>query len=167
MGRILVPPKNAPESDVVYTPEETAIEIIDHFCPWGDILDPCMGDGAFYNNLPGSKELHHWCELSKGKDFFDFHTKVNWIISNPPWSMIKPFLIHSMEIADDIVYFITINHYTTKARLRLIHQAGFGIKEIYNIKTPPKPWPQSGFQTAAIHIQRGWTGPISMTGEIG
>lgn len=167
MSRILVPTKNAPEADIVYTPEEWAVDIIEHFSPAGVLLDPCMGDGAFYNNFPGHNTLHHWCELSKGKDFFDFNTKVDWIISNPPWSKIKEFLIHSMTIANDIVYLITINHYTTKARLRLIKEGGFGIKEIYCVKTPPKPWPQSGFQTAAMHISKGWEGEITLSGNIG
>jgi len=47
-----------------------------------------------------------------------------------------------------------------KARLRDIHQAGFGIKEIVILDTP-KDFPQSGFQLGAFHIQRGYSGSIS------
>ena len=72
------------------------------------------------------------CEISEGKDFFDYNKKVDWIITNPPWSKIKEFLKHSVKISDDIVYLISINHFTTKARLRIIYEeSGFGITEIY------------------------------------
>ena len=74
----------------------------------------------------------------------------------------RQFLIHSMELAKDIVFLTTINHYTTKARLRDMREHGFAIKEIYCIPTP-STFPQSGFQVAAVHTQKGWTGKIQMT----
>ena len=166
MSKILIPPKNTPDKDIVMTPVETAVDVINHFGPTGTILDPCRVTGAFYDNFPTSCQKD-WCELSEDKDFFDYTDKVNWIITNPPWSKIKPFIIHSMTIADDIVYLISINHYSTKARLRLIHENGFRIQEIYCVKMPPLPWPQSGFQIAGIHISKGYRGGISLTGKIG
>ena len=39
----------------------------------------------------------------------DYNDKVDWIITNPPWSKIKEFMIHSMTIANEIVYLISIN----------------------------------------------------------
>ena len=45
-----------------------------------------------------------------------------------------------MEIADNIVYLTTINHYTTKRRIREMRNAGFGVKEFYCVDTPKKPW---------------------------
>ena len=161
-----VPPPNKPFQDLVMTPEPCAIDIISHFMPTGKILDPCRGEGAFYNNYPISCEKD-WCELEEGKDFFTYDKKVDWIITNPPWSKIKEFIIHSMTIADSIVYLITINHFTTKHRMRLIYENNFGIKEFYCIKTPDKPWPQSGFQIAAVQFERGYTGDIKMNGHIG
>jgi hypothetical protein len=109
-------------------------------------------------------EPKDWCEIDKGRDFFIYNETVDWIITNPPWSINKPFLIHSMEISNDIVFLITINHLTTRARLRLIKNAGFYIKEIYCVKTPKDNWPQSGFQLAAIHISKG-TGNMKFTFE--
>ena len=88
----------------------------------------------------------------------EYDTKVDWIITNPPWSMMQKFLEHGMEIADNIVYLTTINHYTTKRRIRDMRNAGFGVKEFYCVDTPKKPWPQLGFQLAAVHTQRGYTG---------
>ena len=148
------------------TPVETAVDVINHFGPIGTILDPCRGTGAFYDNFSTSCQKD-WCELSEGKDFFNYNDKVDWIVTNPPWSKIKPFIVHSMKIANDIVYLISINHYSTKARLRLIHENDFRIKEIYCVKMPPPPWPQSGFQIAAIYISKGYKGDIALTGAIG
>ena len=157
----LVPKQNKPENDIVYTPDYLAEEIIRHFNPIGKTLDPSSGQGAFYDKLPDPKD---WCELDRGRDFFLYNNKVDWIITNPPWSIIKPFLIHSITISDNIVFLITINHLTTKARLRLIKEAGFYIKEIYCVKTPKYNWPQSGFQLAAIHLAKG-IGDIKFTFE--
>ena len=39
----------------------------------------------------------------------------------------------------------------------------FSIKEVIIIDTPPKPFPQTGFQYWCIHWQRGYTGPITWT----
>ena len=46
-----IPKHNTPERDIIMTPEPCAIDIISHFSPTGSILDPCRGEGAFYNNI--------------------------------------------------------------------------------------------------------------------
>lgn len=155
-----MPKKNTADKDMVMTPPELAVEIIDHFRPSGFILDPCRGEGAFYNNFPCGNDPD-WCEISQGRDFFDYHKHVDWIITNPPWSKIREFLFHSMAIADNVVFLTTINHYTTKRRIRDMVASGFGMVEIYCVPTPGKPWPQLGFQLAAIHTQRNYTGAIT------
>lgn len=159
--RAFCPPKNTPDKDIVMTPEYLAVEIINHFAPTGVILDPSRGTGAFYDNFPGDN--NEWCELAEDKDFLTYNNKVDWIITNPPWSLMQKFLKHGMEIADNIVYLTTINHYTTKRRIRDMRAAGFALKEIYNVPTPTKPWPQLGFQLAAVHTQRGWDGDIKFS----
>ena len=159
--RAFCPPKNTPEKDIVMTPEYLAKEIIEHFNPTGRILDPCRGEGAFYDNYPGDDK--DWCELAEDKDFLTYNQKVNWIITNPPWSKMQKFLEHGMQIADNIVYLTTINHYTTKRRIRDMREAGFALKEIYNVPTPKNPWPQLGFQLAAVHTQRKWEGDIKFS----
>ena len=159
--RAFCPPKNTPEKDIVMTPEYLAKEIIEHFNPTGRILDPCRGTGAFYDNF--NTDDKDWCELAEDKDFLTYNKKVDWIITNPPWSKMQKFLAHGMQIADNIVYLTTINHYTTKRRIRDMREAGFALKEIYCVDTPKKPWPQLGFQLAAVHTQRDYTGGINMT----
>jgi hypothetical protein len=159
--RAFCPPTNSPEKDLVMTPEYLAKEIINHFNPSGIILDPSRGEGAFYDNFPGNN--NDWCELGEGKDFLIYNKKVDWIITNPPWSKMQQFLEHGMKVSDNIVYLTTINHYTTKKRIRDMRKYNFSIAEIYCVPTPTKPWPQLGFQLAAVHTKRDHGGDIKMT----
>jgi hypothetical protein len=145
-------------NDVVQTPLELAERIVNHFKPEGKILEPCAGEGNFLKFMPTAD----WCEISKGRDFFDYKNKVDYILTNPPWSKIRLFLQHAMSIADNIVFLVTVNHLWTKARVRDIKEMGFGIKEICLVEMP-KSFPQSGFQLGAVYLQRGWMGDIKFS----
>jgi hypothetical protein len=72
----LVPRKNAPNADRVYTPRELAAKIIQRLPLSGDVLDPCKGDGTFYDQFPKGVESH-WCELDDGRDFLHWEQPVN------------------------------------------------------------------------------------------
>lgn len=144
--------------DVVQTPLEMAGRLVRHFRPTGRILEPCCGQGHFLAHMPGASS----CEIQRGEDFFDWNEKVDWIITNPPWSQIRPFLSHAMDVADEVVFLMTVNHVWTKARLRDIREKGFGLKEIVLVEMPAN-FPQSGFQLGAIHVSRGWTGEVKLT----
>jgi hypothetical protein len=37
-----------------------------------------------------------WCEIGEGGDFLRYNQKVDWIISNPPWSKILVFIKHAL-----------------------------------------------------------------------
>lgn len=162
----LCPNKNSPDKDMVMTPKYLAEDIIRYFNPTGVIMDPCKGEGAFYDLMP---EGSLWCELSKNVDFFDFKGRVDWLITNPPWSEIAEFIAHGMKISDNIVYLAVINHFVTRKRLRDIYLGGFGIKEIRLHSTPPLPWTQSGFQVCSCHLKRGHRGPwvVSSSDDLG
>lgn len=144
--------------DVVQTPLDLAHRIVQHFQPTGRILEPCRGQGNFLRYLPGAS----WCEITEGRDFFAWKNPVDWIITNPPWSQIRPFLQHSMSLAENIVFLMTVNHVWTKARVRDIKSNGFGIKEICLVEMP-ESFPQSGFQLGAIHVAKGWVGGICLS----
>ena len=147
---------NTNRNDVVMTPQELAEALVNHFKPSGKILEPCKGEGIFLKYLPKDTL---WCEITEGKDFMDFNGKVDWIITNPPWSKVRPFLQKGMKVSDNIVYLTALAHLWFKARLRDIRENNFGIKEIVTFDTP-KSFPQGGFQIGAFHIQRGYKGDI-------
>jgi len=171
------PNANYVSNDDVQTPPELALGIMRHFKPSGIFFEPCKGDGAFIKALgrwqaSATKEGEsspvqrtEWSEIKEGRDFLNPHyyvIKADWLITNPPWSKVREFLQRSMQIADNIVFLMTVNHCWTKARVRDVKEAGFGLKEIL-LCDMPKEFPQSGFQLGAMHWQRGWKGDIKLS----
>jgi len=150
--------RNYKSNDLIMTPVYLAKAIVEHFRPTGRILEPCKGTGNFLIFLPNAD----WCEITEGKDFLDYENKVNWIITNPPWSKIRIFLQQSLRLAENIVFLMTINHLWTKARLRDVKDANFGIREICLIDTPID-FPQLGFQLGVIHLKKNYKGDIKLS----
>ncbi|MDE1170819.1 MAG: hypothetical protein PW734_06365 [Verrucomicrobium sp.] len=153
------PNRDYVSNDVVQTPRPLAKLLVDHFRPAGRVLEPCRGEGHIYDLLPPGSP---WCEILEGRDFLDWTERVDWVFTNPPWSRIREFLLHGMQVADDIVFLMTVNHAWTKARVRDVRENGFGFKELCMVDMPAS-FPQSGFQLGAVHWQRGWTGPITFS----
>lgn len=149
MGNRLVPNSG---DDVVYTPLYTASQAVLGLPLSGKVLDPCNGSGVFgiamrqhYTNLIITEY-----DLATGTDFMDEIGRYDWVVTNPPWSKFKEFLTKAMQCADNVAFLVTITHFVTKARLKLLRDHGFYLKQIHCIDTPPKPWPQSGFQVAMV-----------------
>ncbi len=166
MAKSLIPKKNSPDKDNIMTPPELAQNIVDHFSSRfmsGDkFLEPCRGDGAFVSAIQKHHYLFdrgigfiHSCEIREGEDFFA-HPKngYDWIITNFPFSKYKEFLKKSMKVAENIVAFGIVCHILSlKARLRLIEESGFYIREVVLTETP-KGWTTGGFQCGAIYLSK-------------
>lgn len=150
-------------NDNVMTPDYLATKIVGHFSPSGKILEPCSGDGAFIRAMAKYNKKCFSCEISKGTDFFQWDSKVDWIVTNPPWSQLRNFLNHSMNVSDNVVFLCLINAFFMKARIRDMQEHNFGIVEILHLPQPDKEfnWPQTGFGLGAIWIKRNWSGPIN------
>lgn len=152
-----IPPK---DKDIVYTPEEIAVDIINWCHPFGICLDPCKGDGVFFNNFPYMKD---WCEIREGKDFFQYTNRVDYIIGNPPYSIFEQFLIHSMELANDIIYIIPTNKVFQRfAIMELIQNFGgiFGMRIYGSGRNVGFPF---GFSVGAFHFKRYYTGDTNIS----
>lgn len=149
------------EKDVVYTPKDFAKRVVDYFNPKGLVLDPCKGEGAFYDAFPGEKD---WCEIAQGINFFEYNKEVDWIITNPPWTKYKQFIEHGLEVAHEIVYLLPI-YYTlsSKVRLRLLEKKGFGIKEIIWVDGHIPDLPKFGYPLGFVHFSKGWGNKITLT----
>lgn len=147
--------------DDVMTPSYLAEAIISHYQPTGRILEPCRGIGPTYAFW---REGWDYCEIKEGVDFLVCPNQdYDWIVTNPPYSLFRAFLKRSMIVADNVVFLCFINAFWMKARLRDMDEAGFGIREILRVDTPPPPWPQTGFALGAVHVQRGWKGDIKVS----
>ena len=150
-------------NDRVYTPPDLARAIVEHFNPSGALLEPCAGRMAFVDAMtPFADGPVAFCEIDGGGP--DFLTCVvppsDWIITNPPWSQLRAFLKRSMEVSDNVVFLCLVNAFFMKARMHDMQEAGFGMKEILFVPTPEKPWPQTGFALGAVHVKRGYSGPV-------
>jgi hypothetical protein len=176
------PNRNYVSNDDIQTPSALARRLVSHFDPSGHLLEPCAGDGNFLKALrahirtpnPSVSSFPHstgmvrrtsrvsWCEVKRNRNFFAWDQKVEWIITNPPWSQVRRFLQHALSLADHVVFLFTINHLWTRARLGDIRAAGFAIREIVTFETP-KNFPPMGFQLGAVCLSRGWTGPVTLT----
>ena len=166
----LTPGKNAPEHDMVMTPPALARLIVEHFNPRGLCLDPCRGEGAFYDALLPlhSARTREWCEITQGRDFFQCNggptgTGYDWIITNPPWSKFRAFMLEALCWSNNVVFLATLTHFVTRRRLEDLYVLNVGLKEALLLATPKAPWPQSGFQLAAVHMERGYTGAMKFT----
>lgn len=139
--------------DVWLTPELIALEIVRYFKPSGKCLEPCKGSGSFLKHLPKDSE---WCEIREGRDFFEYHNHVDWIVSNPPYSIFYEWLRHSFEIADNIVYLVPLYKVVQSIKyLELIDDFG-GIKTIYLVGTGRKCKLPVGFAMGAVYFKRGY-----------
>lgn len=146
------------ESDVVYTPDWVVEDVIGFFNPRGLCLDPCRGNGAFFDQLPKKSE---WCEISEGKDFFAYSNRVDWIVSNPPYSIFSEWLQHSFKIASNIVYLIPTNKPFNSYSLMLKIRHYGGIPHIRHYG-PGSIFPAAGigFAISAVHFKKEYDGPI-------
>ena len=147
-------------SDIVYTPEWAAKDIIDWFKPIGTILEPCRGGGAFFNNFPPGAEKH-WCEIQDGKDFLLWNAHVDWIITNPPYSMLKEFLDHSYSVADNIVFLFPLSSFFRNGSIMNLSKKRGWIKHIRNYGGGGQLGFPMGNPIGAFHFQKNYTGPTS------
>jgi hypothetical protein len=138
------------------TPVPLARALVQALQPRGVILEPCAGSGHFVRALrPYGRVV--WCEIDRGRDFFDWTERVDWIVTNPPWSQFRAFLAHALRVADHVALMASINHVWTKSRRELVRQAGFGLARIIEFETP-KAFPSSGFQIGMVVLVRGYAG---------
>jgi len=147
---------NCSHKDVVFTPLEVARAMVRHFPLSGKVLDPCRGDGAFWNLIDGAD----YCEIQEGKDFFEYQAEVDWIIGNPPYSVYSEWLRHSMSISENIVYLIPINKaFNSSSMLKFTYDWG-GIAEIAHVGPGSSLNFPVGFAIGAVHYKRNYAGGI-------
>lgn len=149
-------------ADKVYTPDNIVEDVLNHYKANVNksqtIMEPFRGTGNFYKKLEClSNHTVEWCEIDEGVDFFQTETKVDWIITNPPYSIFKDVLPKCLEVADNNILVIPVNKLLSSVpRLMDIKRAGHGIKEVYYLGSGRQLKFPFGFPVAAVHIQNGW-----------
>jgi len=145
-------------ADIVYTPDNIARMIVDMFKPEGRILEPAKGGGAFLQYMPDAD----WCEIQEGRDFFEYNKKVDWIITNPPYSIFRRFLLHSMEISDNIVMLVPLHKIFGNWGVLKELKAYGGIKAIWMVHADVCNF-DFDFPLGAVYIKRNYNGGTDMS----
>lgn len=141
-------------NDVVFTPDWLAKQICAMFPISGVILEPCKGEGVFLKYLPPNTE---WCEIADGINFYDYRKKVDWIVTNPPYSDFNRFLDHSFELADNIVLLVPVaKMFKSMGTLRKIFDYG-GIVSFYFLPASKAGFP-FGFPCGVCYLRKGYRG---------
>jgi hypothetical protein len=120
-------------NDIIYTPKPVALKMIE-MCdikPDMKVLDCSRGGGIFYDNLPECDK--DWCEITEGRDFFEYNNRVDLIIGNPPFSLWNKWIEHTMKLTNKFCYIMGCFNFTDK-RLRNIIDAGYGITQLHLLK---------------------------------
>lgn len=153
--------ETATAADTVYTKESTAKWIVDYFNPCGSILEPAAGKDVFYNLFKTDEKYR--CEISDGVDFLTFDKKVDWIITNPPYSIYDIFLEKSFELANDVVFFVPIAKAFKSNKIQQMVIKYGGLKEIVYMGGGSKHGFAFGFPVGCLHYQKGFKGDCKIT----
>lgn len=146
---------NVLDGDVVYTPTNVSKYIIEFINPKGKCLDPCKGDGAFYDYLPAGSE---YCELQEGSDFLHCEKRYDFIIGNPPYSIFEDFLRHSFYISDNVSFLVPTNKvFQRQLIMDMINEYG-GIKSIIIYGSGFLIGFPFGFSVGNFHFKKGYKG---------
>ena len=121
-------------NDKIYTPPKV-VDIMLNFCGYNSgesVLEPARGLGAIYDKLSEPKE---YCEIEMDLDFFDYNKKVEWIITNPPYSILDKWFKHTYTICNKFCYIIGMYSLTPK-RIEVMNKNGFYITKMLLTKIP-------------------------------
>jgi len=136
MNKSLIKCKKEP-NDIIYTPSELVKDCLKlvPIVPTDILLDPFLGDGAFYNQYP-KDNVKDWCEIQKDRDFFKYNKKVDWIVSNPPFSKLNDVLDHCCLITNKGFGLIMLCYALTLPRINRMREKGYKITNLmwFNVK---------------------------------
>ena len=126
----------ATAADSVFTKNTTAKWIVDYFKPQGSILEPAAGENAFYNLFDNEEKYR--CEITDGLDFFEWDKKVDWIITNPPYSIYDHFLQKAFSIANNVVFsFVAKRDVGASGRPKMDRLSGLSLKVTFMEEPDP------------------------------
>ena len=142
------------KNDIVFTPDWLAEKICGMFDIKGLVLEPCKGEGVFLKYLPSNTE---WCEITEGRNFFDYNKKIDWIVTNPPYSDFNRFLKHCFDLAENIVLLVPVAKlFKSIGTLKEVFEFG-NFVEIHTLPASKAGFP-FGFPCAIYYIKKNYKG---------
>ena len=108
--------------DEFMTPPKLAKKLLSWLSPQGIVMDNAYGTGNFYRK--GDLQ---------SRDFFKDDRKVDWYVTNPPYSQIDAWLTKSCQARKGFAYLLGL-HNLTPRRIEACERLGFFITRIYLCK---------------------------------
>ena len=123
-------------NDIVFTPLAVAMKLIEMAAikAADRVLDPCCGEGVFFDNLTNCKK--DYCEIVEGKDFIEYEKGVDVIICNPPFSLYTRCISKCIYLSPQIIAFIMGSLNLTTKRLKILEDNNYFLTKmcIVNVK---------------------------------
>ncbi|WP_169780146.1 hypothetical protein [Campylobacter curvus] len=106
------------KSDFYQTPYNLTRRLLEVEKFGGSILEPACGNGAIVSVLKefGYQDIKFYDILTSGKDFLEESGKFDCIITNPPFSLAKEFILKALEISDKFAFLLPLNYLHGKER---------------------------------------------------
>jgi hypothetical protein len=120
-------------SDSWMTPHDLAKHLVG-MVPIGSadsLYDPFRGEGAFYDAIPVENQ-RRWSEIKEGRDFFDEREPCDWIISNPPFSLLNSVLTRTLVLCRQGFGLVIPPYSLTASRRGRMEAAGFGLNRVHH-----------------------------------
>ena len=123
--------KRKESNDIFYTPLQLTLDCIklNKFEEGDLVLDATAGKKVFYDNYPDFVKKD-WCEITDNKDFFEYNKKVDWVYTNPPFSLLNKILDKCCKICNKGFGLIMTTTALTIPRINRMKQHHFYITEI-------------------------------------
>ncbi len=100
-----------------------------------EVLDAGSGKNKVWFNEAGKRATMTECELEDGMDFYDWDTRVDWVIGNPPFHESWKFTEKAITVAQKGVAWLlnnqAMNSHLTPARLARLHDLGWHYTKIH------------------------------------
>ena len=127
-------------NDVFMTPVALVTTHLEYIAPLvreGDkLLEPFCGSGNYLTAMEQKWRENRvdWCEISRGRDFFEYGGEVDAIISNPPYSIMDQVLEKSISLKPRVISYLIAIHALTPRRIEIMNKAGYGLESVKMVK---------------------------------
>jgi len=100
------------------------------------ILEPFAGKKVYYNEMLKlfNNCIIEYTEIDEGLDFFNYNNKVDYIISNPPYSLINKVLEHSVLLKPKVISYLLGFCNITPKRIEYMNNNGYFISGYFLTK---------------------------------
>jgi len=98
----------------------------------GKWVDPFRHTGRYYNNYPAGVQKD-WCEITQGRDAFEYDYEDAVVVSNPPYSILSKLLEKMSADKAKVISFLILGHAVTAPRIEKMEKAGYQLQGLTHV----------------------------------